>query len=403
MHIRLRQINYQAACVIASLLLSGCGSIVYKDSATTYVAAGRAATKGVADAAESLANARDKLRASQVVSDQACPIAEARLYVRDPSLSKQLKEAFGLVPKMQIPPDCMQLLACEANPSQAGCRGSCYSAEEANCITTLEENLAIYLQGLTGMEADRFSTTVQPVANAIAQAEYGRPRPVAAILVKENLTALTEYLDMLEKLTVKRESEVGEDAKKLSKRLTEATGEISKVTGKQLSTDSKAAQTKVTGTISAMGKFVSDLQVIAANAQDAQAIRMLVTEQSKNVQDLLASVKEVAGSDALLGAVFNNQAVLQSRRDLQERYRRTTDAYSRSMLLAERSRYSYADGEQALKAVNSLFDGMTKSHEALIQLVLNPDDKDKQAIANARFQEFKMIAEDVATLVQLFT
>jgi len=45
---------------------------------------------------------------------------------------------------------------------------------------------------------------------------------------------------------------------------------------------------------------------------------------------------------------------------------------------------------------------MTKSHEALIQLVMNPSDKNKQDIANASFQEFKMIAEDVTTLIQLF-
>ncbi|KQP15087.1 hypothetical protein ASF43_13715 [Pseudorhodoferax sp. Leaf267] len=220
--------------------------------------------------------------------------------------------------------------------------------------------------------------------------------------MKDNLIILTEYLDMLEKLAVKRESEVAEDAKKLSKRITDTMGEITKLTGKQLSTEGKETQTKVTNAIAAMGKFVSDLQVIAANAQDAHAIRKHVVGRSKDVQELVASIKEVAGSDAMLGAVYSNLAQIQARTDYQRRYASAGDAYSRSILLSERGKYSYVDGEKSLQAVDTLFDAMTKSHEALIQLVMNPSEKDKQAIADARFQEFKMIAEDVATLIQLF-
>lgn len=402
MQIRWSQVLYQAGCAVAALLLTGCGSIVYKDSATTYAAAGRAATKSVSDAATSLANAEDKLKASQVASDPKCPIAEQHIYLRGSELSKQLKVALGLVPGAMLPADCKKLVDCDLKPDQAVCRNTCASAEEANCIATVEENLAMHQKGLNGSEADSFSTAVQPVANAISQAEYGRAKPVAAILVKENLSILTEYLDMLEKLTVKRESEVAEDAKKLSKRITDTTGEVSKLTGKQLSTEAKATQTKVTNTITAMGKVVNDLKDIADNAKDAQAIRKLVAERSKDVQKLIASIKEIAGSDAMLGAVYNNLAQIQARADYQKRYAKAGDAYSRSMLLAERGNYSYVDGDKTLKAVDALFDAMTKSHEALIQLVMNPSEKDKQAIANASFQEFKMIAEDVATLIQLF-
>lgn len=397
-----RGLIYQAAFLFNTLLLAGCGSIVYKDSATTYVAAGRTATKSVADAAASLENARDKLKATKIVSDQSCPIAEPRLYLRNAGLTQQLKSALTLVPGMQYPPDCKPLLNCEANPTNNKCRGICYSKEEANCISTIEENLAIYFKGLKDPEADRFSTVIRPLAIAITEAEYGRPKPVAALLVKDNLSALTEYLDMLEKLTAKRDSEVGEDAKKLSKKLTDTTSALSNLTGKQLSTNAKATQTKITGAVTAMGKFVGDLQVIADNAQDAQAIRKLVAEGRTDVNNLINNVKEVAGSDAMLGSVFNNLGLLQARLDLQERYSTAGDAYSRDLLLMERTKYSFSDGEQTQQAVAALFDAMAKSHEALIRLIMNPNDKDKQAIANARFQEFKLIAEDVATLVQLF-
>ncbi|WP_156373417.1 hypothetical protein [Pseudorhodoferax sp. Leaf267] len=399
---RWSQVIYRAGCALTALLLTGCGSIVYKDAASTYATAGRAATKSVADAAASLANAQDKLKASQVASNSNCPIAEQRIFLRSPELSKQLKAALGMVPGATVPEDCKKLVDCDTNPNQAACRNSCASAEEANCIATVEENLAIHLKSLKGAEADSFSTAVQPVANAISQSEYGRVKPVAAVLVKDNLIILTEYLDMLEKLAVKRESEVAEDAKKLSKRITDTMGEITKLTGKQLSTEGKETQTKVTNAIAAMGKFVSDLQVIAANAQDAHAIRKHVVGRSKDVQELVASIKEVAGSDAMLGAVYSNLAQIQARTDYQRRYASAGDAYSRSILLSERGKYSYVDGEKSLQAVDTLFDAMTKSHEALIQLVMNPSEKDKQAIADARFQEFKMIAEDVATLIQLF-
>jgi len=395
-------IFYRVGCAVAALLLTGCGSTVYKDSATTYAVAGREAAKSVSDAAASLANAQDKLKASQVASDPKCPIAEQRIYLRGPELSKQLKVALGLVSESTMPADCKKLVDCDSQSDQAACRNACASAEEANCIATVEENLAIHLKALSGSEADRFSTAIQPVANAISQAEFGRAEPVAAILVKSNLRILTEYLDMLDKLTVKRDSEVAEDAKKLAERITDTTDQVSKLTGKQLSTEAKATQTKVTNTITAMGKVMSDLQVIAANAEDARTIRKLVAEKSKDVQDLVANIKEIAGGDAMLGAVYSNLAQIQARAEYQNRFAKTGDAYSRSLLLAVRDKYFYVDGGKAVQAVNSLFDAMTKSHEALIQLVLNPSEKDKQAIANARFQEFKMIAEDVTALTQLF-
>ena len=55
-----------------------------------------------------------------------------------------------------------------------------------------------------------------------------------------------------------------------------------------------------------------------------------------------------------------------------------------------------------MDTVKKLFDAMENSHKALIQLVENPDEKDNQALADARFQEFKLIAQDVTALVKLF-
>jgi uncharacterized protein YceK len=46
-----------AVCALACAGLTGCGSVVYKDAATTYTVAGRAALKSLDQAASSLAAA----------------------------------------------------------------------------------------------------------------------------------------------------------------------------------------------------------------------------------------------------------------------------------------------------------------------------------------------------------
>lgn len=399
---RLSQTLYQAAFAMAALLLTGCGSVVYKESAAGYVSAGRAAIKSVSDAATSLANAQDKLKATQVASDPMCPIAEQRVFLRSPELSKQLKMAMGMVPEAAVSSDCNKLLDCDSKPGQAACRNTCASAEEANCIANVERTLAMHLKTLQGSNADSFAMAVQPVANAISQAEYGRAKPVEAVLVRDNLAILTRYLDMLDQLTVKRESKIDEDAAKLSKRIENSTKRLSDLTGKQLSTKATETQTKVTSTITAMGKLAGDLKVMAQNANDASAIQKLVTEQGRDVESLVVSVKEIAGGDAMLGAVYSHLAMIQTRAELQKRYAKTGDANSRLLLLPERDKYAYVNGEETLQAVNALFDAMTKSHRELIRLVLDPSNQDKRALANAAFNEFKMIAEDVAGLIQIF-
>lgn len=397
-----RMLLRRATIVAAAFQLAACGGVVYKDAATTYVVAGHAATKSIQDASTALAAAQDGRKAVRIAADPTCPIGEPRIFLRDKDASRELKAALFRMPVMQESPDCRGILDCDMNPHLRACASVCYSGPEANCIASIEENTAISQKSLSGPDAERFSEATKPLAAALVKIEYGRVTPVQNVLVKESLEALDEYLDLLDKLGAKRTSDVEAGAKKLSDKLTGATTKIASITGSKLSDSQKATQTQIGSAITALGKVADDFTVLAANARDADAISKLVNERSANVETLIESIRELTVGDAMLASVFRNSALRQIRSDLQTRFATSTDAYERRVLLAERDKLPYADGHQATETVNKLFDAMENSHKALIRLVQDPNDKDQQALTNARFQEFKLIAQDVAALVKLF-
>lgn len=380
----------------------GCGGIVYKDAAASYVVAGHAATKSIQDAATALATAQDGRKAVQIAADPTCPIGEPRLFLRDKAANREMTAALQRRPELLDWPDCRGILDCAKKPDLPTCASACYSGPEANCIISLEKNTAISLGKLTGSDAERFSEASKPLAATLVRIEYGRVTPVQNMLMKESLEALNEYLDLLDKLAAKRTSDVEAGAKRLSDKLTGATAKITAITGSKLSDSDKATQTQIGSAITALGKVADDWKVIAANARDAKAISELVRERKANVEALVVSIRDLTIGDAILATVFTNSSRLQIRSDLQASFAKSSDAYERRALLAERDKYSYVDGPQAMDTVKKLFDAMENSHKALIQLVENPDEKDNQALADARFQEFKLIAQDVTALVKLF-
>jgi hypothetical protein len=386
----------------AAMLLAGCGSVVYQDAATTYVATGKAAVKSMTDAATTLAAAQDRLKAAAIVTDAACPVGEPRIFVRDAKVRGVFTAAMARIPDLPRSAECERLKQCDGPAGGQGCSSVCYSAPEANCIAQVETDTALRLKSLPPDQAEQFAAASKPLAQALERVEYGRSAPVQNMLVKSSLASLLDYLDMLDKLATRRDSEVAGDAKGLSDRITSAGTQITQITGRQLSAADKASENQVTGAITAMGKFVADMQDIAAHADDAAAIRKLVAGRSADVQGLIVSIKEVAIGDAMLGAVYQNLGDLDARAALQDHFAAARDPYERSLILAERDRFSYSDGTQIKASVSALFDAMAKSHDALVKLVLHPDDKDLQAISNARFQEFKTVAADVVALLQLF-
>lgn len=382
------------------LMLTGCGSIVYKDAATTYTVAGRAATKALGDAATTLAAAQDRLKATRVVSDPMCPIGEQRIFLRENEASRVFQAAITQI-GMDVTEDCNRLSSCLTRPADIGCSNTCYSAEEANCIASIEVKSAQALKSMSSDQADQFARAIQPLAASLNRVEYGRATPIQNALVKASLDGLTDYLDLLDKVVKNRESDVSDHAKKLSGKLTATRDKLLELSSTTLSTTDKENQTKIANSLTALGKLIDDIKVIAKNAQDASAIRKAVSENSTNVEILTENVKEIAIGDSWLGSAYKNLAQLQVRQDLQSRYMNAKDAYERWQLLAERDKLAYSDGGQVKNSVGALFDAMKNSHRALVQLVVNPSDEELKAIANERFQEFKSIAEDIASFVQL--
>lgn len=389
------------AAVAAALVLSGCGSIVYKDAASTYVAAGRAVTTNLANASLTLAHAQDDQKAIRIAADASCPIKEKRLFVRSAPGTNQFAAAIGGFPKAKQSADCQAVLRCKANPAAAVCTGACYSAAEGLCIAILDSEGAGVLKDQAATESAK--QAAKTLAVAISDAEYGRPAAVQSKLIEGNLTALTEYLDLLGKLTTKQESEVKADADKLAKRLDNTLKDVKELTGESLSDSAAASKTKITGLLGAAGKLLDTVKVIAADARDAAAIRKTVNERSADVNALVDSLQDVATGDARLAAAFSDLARLKQREWLQERFSAERSADRRYLMLVEdRKKFTYSDGPALTKSVTALFAAMKTSHATLVELVQNPSDDQKRAIAQAAFQEFKSIASDVAALAQLF-
>jgi hypothetical protein len=395
-----------------SIGLVGCGSIVYKDAANTYVTAGKAAINSMNDANKSLGEANDGIKAVIIASDKFCPISYDRIFLRQLKYTQSFANAIKSTPNVSMITECQTILNqlppksnCTTADDLANgvCSTSCYSKPEMNCISQLEEAAARHRAKLTGDEAKNYEGVATDLLKNLTLSEYKRGPVLQNALSVAAVKFITEYLDMLDKLSQKRDSEVSGDAKKLSENLNSFTDKAAKLADTQLSDKDKATQTQVSSAITAFGKFLKDMNDISANAEDAAAIRQLVadTQTTQDVKGLIEGVKTIAISDALLISTLKNLATIDARNMVQARFNETTDAYERRKLLDARDNINFIDKVRATAPIAALFDAMIKSNEALVKLILNPDDKDLQAIANARFQEFKLFVEDVATIATL--
>jgi len=395
---------------VFALIASGCASVVYKDSATTFVAAGREAGKQLEVSSKQLDDAQDAIRFNKIISDASCPINDERLFVRtgagDPdTVSKALKR----FQNQNALNDCKVLLTCErsatAKPGAVPgfCESACYTSEERNCLVQLEGSYAIALKETANRpDADR-QALQQEASRYLAlleKTEYQRAGSVESKLVGAGVRELSEYLDLLAKVADARTSEYPDDAKHLSDRLSSLTKAVSDVSGKQLSSASQDTQKQVQGALEALGKLAGVVQTMAQNAQDAAAIKKLVNSNQVDVKDLIAKLRAVALGDGNLAAVYSQKAAQQARSRLQEKFKGTTNPYDRSLLLAEREKYIMADGDMRAGAVTQVFDSLSKSYQALVSLVNDPTDEQKKAIANERLQNFKTVAKALADVVQ---
>jgi phosphoglycolate phosphatase-like HAD superfamily hydrolase len=280
---------------------------------------------------------------------------------------------------------------------------ACYSREEGNCLTQLERSYAIEIKVAADHPAVDGAALQQEVSSFVVllqKTEYRRTGSVESMLVGSGIRDLSEYLDLLGRVTEARKSEYPDDAKRLSERLSSLTKGLSEVSGKQLSSSSQATQKQVQDALGALGNLAGVLQTMSKDAQDAGEIKRLVRDNQVNVEGLIATLRAVALGDTTLAVTYSDQAMRRARASLQAKFEETADPYSRSLLLVERENYLYTDGDTMLKAVNDVFDSLSKSHLALVSLVNDPTDEQKKAIANERLQNFKTVVTALADVVQ---
>lgn len=396
----------QSVLIVVFLLnASGCASVVYKDSATTFVEAGRAAGKQLQESSKRLDSAEDAVRRIEIESDASCPIGDRHLYVRTrDSAADAVSLALARFTNLATLPGCQQLLACEQSmaisPAAApvACRTACYSSGEGNCLAQMERSYAIELTtATTGKEALQAESA--SFARLLQKTEYQRGDSVESMLIDSGVRDLSAYLDLLSKVAEARKSEYPEDAKQLSDRLSSLVKGLSEVSGKELSSSSQATQKQVQAAIGAFGNLAGVLQTMAQNAKDANEIKRLVRENELNVEGLISNLRAVAMGDNLLAAAYSDLAVRKSRMMLQEKFAHASDAHARAQLLAERDTFLYSDDASITKAVNDVFDSLSKAHSALVSLVNDPTDEQKKAIANEQLQNFKTVVKALIDVI----
>ncbi|RON80691.1 hypothetical protein [Pseudomonas fluorescens] len=396
--------------LILALIGSGCASVVYKDAATTYVAAGRQAGKQLEASSRQLDAAQDVIRFDRITSDASCPIRDERLFVRngdgDPETVAAALKRFENQAALD---DCKQLLRCEQSSSSkkrgapATCASACYSSSERSCLTQLESSYAIALKGAANQPVDQRQALQQESSRFLTlleRTEYRRAGSVESLLVGSGVRDLSEYMDLLAKVAEERKSEYPEDAKALSTRLSSLSKSVSEGTGKKLSAASQETQTQVNSAIEALGNFAGVVQKMAQDAQDASTIKKLVNANEVNVEDLIGRLRAVALGDTNLAAVYSQQAAQRARARLQAKFKSTANAYDRSLLLAARDKYLNPEGDADAATVTQIFDSLSKSHQALVSLVNDPTDEQKIAIANERLQNFKTVVVALADVIQ---
>src|ERR1700693_86894 len=135
--------------LIVVTIHGGCASIVYKDAATTYVAAGRGLSQQLINSASNLSAAEDALKLSKIISDSSCPVADERLFIRSTApRASDFKTLLAPFPNLE--PSCQKLRQCDAiGATDASCQTVCMSREESNCIVQLEQDYAISLNPQT--------------------------------------------------------------------------------------------------------------------------------------------------------------------------------------------------------------------------------------------------------------
>jgi hypothetical protein len=394
------------ALTVVALWLAGCAGVVYKDAAASYVAASKDLVKQLNEVSGRLTAAEDMRRRQDIVKDSQCPIAQDRIFVRAHPAVK-FTPLLQAMPNMAAVPGCPQLVACEQGDIAPVCAQSCYSANEGNCLKILEQEYAradAKLSGPNGTGAGRqqVSSGAKELVRLLHQVEYQRGDSLTSQLIADNLQILAQYLDLLEKASTSNKVDFTKDVQRITDRIDTVTNWYSKITGDQLSSADTATRDNITKSIGLLGTLGGHLKTLSANAKNAEQIKAFVRNNAGVADSLIVSIENVIKGDDYLGVVLNNDAVMNSRQAVADRYRVAMDTYERGILLDEALKYQYTTASASQKKLKDVFVALRQSHDTLNRLVLNPDDEQLRAIHSEEFQNFRTVAQDVAGLIGQF-
>lgn len=369
-------------------LLAGCQSVVYKDSATTFVSASHSLIKKISATDASLAKSIDSSKQEIIIADQNCPISNERLFVKRRGVN--FAEFANGINKCQL------LINCESNPDLVSCGKGCYSNKETDCINQIDHDYKV--MALTKSPESLEAKNQMEVADLIMKVEYGKYKVTGNQMIVTSLRVFSSYLDLLEQLSNKQTSEFESKSKSLATNMDAVVKQYQSLTKEQLSTETKEAFATSSKYISGLGKLLSDITIMTKNLEDATKIKALVKSNSKDVKELLGLTMEVVEADETLGNIFADLRIETIRKDMEVKYSKTSDPYDRYLIFRELES-SYSNKNLDKSNIKALFATVEESHDLLVSLVQNPTEKQKRELLNASFQQFKILADDAAFLL----
>ena len=409
------------ALVLASFLLSGCAGIVYKDATSKYTdAAGKLIVK-IHEAENLTAKALEAEKRAQAAQDETCPVAVMNVYLRGP-VDRGRKAVDGMLeryPSLKAEPVCRTLASCRGAAAGSSCSGACLSRNEASCLDQLthawttaakakakadeeaaakaKEQAAAQAPASGAKKEEKKDDVVEAFRQMVDGARLGSNRLVAPRIIAESLQSFAAYLDLLDEYADKNDSALKERSTKFANRIKERSEFIEKITGSEvLSATEIASQQKY---VLAFGKLANTLQTLAKQNNDANKIKEIVRTNQAEVSATISLLRDYAGTVSNIGFVKTTLYTMERRDAIQEAYTKEARAEERLKMFELLDKLPIITDAVGM---DELFDAFQKSHEALANLIQNPTDADLKKLRAQRFEEFRNVVTDLASVVKLF-
>lgn len=392
------------AVSICAVGAAGCAPKIYKTTASSYVTAGRAAAKTVEDTSAAFVAARNASRGLQIAQDRQCPVDQLRIFVRQ--FDRQGKvipnDTFGKArnrfSEVRNSKACGALFKCERGAPGATCRTTCYSAEENSCIVQIDQAYTNLIQPANSPDQAAIDEA-NAIAIRIDAIEYGRSATIQDKVIGGGLYVLSGYLNALDSLTDDEVSDMSATAKVVSDDINSATDAYTKITRNELSASDKARRDQLTSAITSIGVLSSDLAKLNDAQKKADAIRKLVIENESDHQHFDETISQLRRLVQIESLSTQNHILIDDsimRSMLARKFTAADTVWERKAILDELASYRHMSSPNRAKDIDRVFEAMTTSHTALVNLVKHPTDEQKRQIANERFSNFLLVAGDIA-------